>query len=58
VRKELLATKLDDRDRELLIKVVRLRRETISGFLRRSALKELAALGFLTLSEKESLGVE
>jgi hypothetical protein len=50
--------KFDPEDRKLLVKVAKDRRETLSDFIRRSAMKELASLGYLPERQHKSLGMQ
>jgi predicted DNA-binding protein len=43
--------------KELLNKVSKNRGEDVSDFVRRSILKELASLSFLSVEEKKALGI-
>jgi len=45
-------------DRELLDLVCKARGEDLSDFVRRSILKELASLGFLSEDQKKALGIK
>jgi len=45
------------RDLELLFKVTESRRENLSVFIRRAAMKYLAELSFLPNEEKKALGI-
>jgi len=54
---EIVGVKFDPEDRKLLVKVARDRRETISDFVRRSCMKELASLGYLSERQHKSLGL-
>jgi len=42
---------------ELVLRVTQSRAETVSGFIRRAVLKELASLSYLPKSTKKALGV-
>ena len=46
---------LTDSDGDLLRHVCELRRESISGFVKRSILRELARLGFIGQEESEAI---
>ena len=53
----LVAAWFKDDDKKLLVKVCDNRRETITDFVRRSVMAELARLSYLTPEEKKALGV-
>lgn len=53
-----IGVKLEEKHRELLDKVVENRGESLSSFVRRAILKELAELSYLPDEEKKALGIE
>jgi hypothetical protein len=55
--KELVAAWFEVNDKKLLRKVCDARRETITDFVRRSVMAELARLSFLPDNQKKALGV-
>ena len=55
--KELVGAWFEQEDKKLLRKVCEGRRETITDFVRRSVMSELARLSYLPDSEKKALGV-
>ena len=55
--KQLVGAWFEEEDKKLLRKVCVDRRETVTDFVRRSVMKELARLSFLPDSEKKALGV-
>jgi hypothetical protein len=54
---EFVNVRFDEEDRKLLVKVCQERREQISSFVRAAVMRQLASLGYLSTSEKRSLGV-
>ena len=55
--KKLVAAWFEEQDKKLLVKVCGDRRETVTDFVRRSVMIELAKLSYLPADEKKSLGV-
>lgn len=55
--KELVAALFENEDKKLLVKVCKERRETVTDFVRRSVMTELARLNYLPDSSKKALGV-
>jgi len=53
----IVGAKFREKDKDLLVKVCRDRREDISDFVRRAVMGELARLSYLPESEKKALGV-
>lgn len=53
----IIGCKIDKELKELLNKVVELRGEDLSSFIRRAIKKELLELGYLTELESKALGV-
>jgi phosphoribosyl-ATP pyrophosphohydrolase len=53
----LVAAWFRDEDKKLLVKVCENRRETITDFVRRSVMSELARLSYLPAEEKKALGI-
>ena len=55
--KAFVGVQFEDEDKKLLVKVCRDRRETVTDFVRRSVMAELARLNYLPASEAKALGV-
>ncbi len=53
----IIGVRFRDDDRKLLEKICRDRREDLSSLVRRSVLKEIAGLGYLSTSQRKSLGL-
>jgi uncharacterized protein (DUF1778 family) len=53
-----IGVRVSKEDRELLNAVCKARGEDLSDFVRRSILKELASLGFLSDDQKKALGIK
>jgi len=53
----LVGSWFDPEDKKLLVKVCTERRESLSVFVRRATMQELARLSYLDPSEKKSLGI-
>jgi uncharacterized protein (DUF1778 family) len=53
-----IGVRIPKEDRELLNKVCKARGEDLSDFVRRSILKELANLSFLSDDRKKALGIK
>ncbi len=55
---EFLVIRFEGKDKELLQQVCRARRESVSDFVRRTTMRELAKLSYLSDSEKKALEVQ
>ncbi|MGH2639238.1 MAG: hypothetical protein ACRDF4_08180 [Rhabdochlamydiaceae bacterium] len=54
---ELLSAQFEHDEAELIRKVVKLRAEDLSSFIRRSVRKELASLGYVPVEQMQALGI-
>ncbi|MDI9578287.1 MAG: hypothetical protein QM398_09160 [Thermoproteota archaeon] len=55
---EIISVRMGKEHKALLEKVSKARGEDVSDFVRRSVLKELASLSFLSSDEKKALGIK
>ncbi len=54
----IVGVRIEQEDRELLRKICRARRESVSDFIRRSIRKELARLSYLDKDDAKALEVD
>ncbi len=52
-----MAARFEEKDKQLLFRVCKDRREKVSNLVRRAVMAELARLSYLPDSEKKALGV-
>ena len=55
--RQAVSVRMPEKALELLSRVSSTRGETVSSFIRRAVLKELASLSYLSLEEKKALGL-
>lgn len=55
---DIIGVRLTSEDKTLLEKVVKMRGEDVSSFVRRAIRKELGSLSFLSNEEKKALGMK